>query len=175
MQQHLSLQGSSLPCFAYMFTPAKSYHSAYFPPCESHVIFTSEHRHLVSNIYLQLVIDIWHAYSHVYRSVWLLRRAVMHFPRMSRELLMFPASFSLSPNVLVLLHLSEPARSHRENLRNANQFITAISCVSAPFMALQLSETWKFGPVSPEQQGSESAHQVFLRSFICKMLQIKMF
>lgn len=40
----------------------------------------------------------------------------MHFPRMSRELFMLPASFNLSPNVLVLLHLSEPARSHRENL-----------------------------------------------------------
>lgn len=43
----------------------------------------------------------------------------MHFPKMSRELFMFPASFSLSPNVLVLLHLSEPARSHRENLGDA--------------------------------------------------------
>lgn len=52
----------------------------------------------------------------VHLSVWLLRSAVMHLPRMSRELLMFPASFSRSPNVLVLLHLSEPARSHRENL-----------------------------------------------------------
>lgn len=30
---------------------------------------------------------------------------------------MLPASFSLSPNVLVLLHRSEPARSHRENLQ----------------------------------------------------------
>lgn len=41
----------------------------------------------------------------------------MHFPRVSSEVLMLPASFSLSPNVLVLLHLSEPARSHRENLQ----------------------------------------------------------
>lgn len=40
----------------------------------------------------------------------------MHFPKISRELFMFPASFSRSPIVLVLLHLSEPARSHRENL-----------------------------------------------------------
>lgn len=29
---------------------------------------------------------------------------------------MFAASLSLSPKVLVLLHLSEPARSHKENL-----------------------------------------------------------
>lgn len=41
----------------------------------------------------------------------------MHFPRVSSEVLMLPASFSRSPNVLVLLHLSEPARSHRENLQ----------------------------------------------------------
>lgn len=41
----------------------------------------------------------------------------MHFPRMSSEVLMFPASFSLSPAVWVLVHLSEPARSHRENLQ----------------------------------------------------------
>lgn len=41
----------------------------------------------------------------------------MHFPRMCRELLMLPASFRRSPNVLVLLHLSEPARSHSENLQ----------------------------------------------------------
>lgn len=41
----------------------------------------------------------------------------MHFPRMSSELLMFPASFSRSPMVLALLQRSEPARSHRENLR----------------------------------------------------------
>lgn len=57
------------------------------------------------------------ASSRSYRSVWLWRRAVMHFPRMSREVLMFPASFSLSPTVWVLVHLSEPARSHRENLQ----------------------------------------------------------
>lgn len=30
---------------------------------------------------------------------------------------MLPASLSLSPKVFVLLHLSEPARSQRENLR----------------------------------------------------------
>ena len=55
----------------------------------------------------------------------------MHFPRMSRELLIFPASFSLSPNVFVLLHLSEPARSHRENLRIINnlQVIPCTVCV----------------------------------------------
>lgn len=56
----------------------------------------------------------------------------MHFPKTRSELLMFPASFSLSPKVLVLLHLSEPAKSHRENLRTANFVllwpIAATSC-----------------------------------------------
>lgn len=60
----------------------------------------------------------------------------MHFPKMSRELFMFPASFSLSPNVLVLLHRSEPARSHRENLRDAIQSV--ILCISGRFMVLEL-------------------------------------
>lgn len=39
---------------------------------------------------------------------------------------MFPASFSRSPNVLVLLHRSEPARSQRENLKNTNMFISEL-------------------------------------------------
>lgn len=34
---------------------------------------------------------------------------------------MFPASFRRSPNVLVLLHLSEPARSHRDSLREPGE------------------------------------------------------
>lgn len=46
----------------------------------------------------------------------------MHFPRMSSELLMLPASFSLSPIVLVLLQRSEPARSHSENLETQFKF-----------------------------------------------------
>lgn len=53
----------------------------------------------------------------LYLSGPLLRSAVIHFPKISRELLMLPASLSLSPKVFVLLHLSEPARSQRENLR----------------------------------------------------------
>lgn len=52
-----------------------------------------------------------------YLSPWLLRSPAMHFPKISRELLMFPASFRRSPKVLVLLHRSEPARSHRESLK----------------------------------------------------------
>ncbi len=40
----------------------------------------------------------------------------MHFPRMSSEVLMFPASFRRSPLFWVLAHRSEPARSHRHNL-----------------------------------------------------------
>lgn len=50
----------------------------------------------------------------------------MHLPRISRELLMFPASFSRSPKVLALLQRSEPARSHRENLRGIQ--ICSLGC-----------------------------------------------
>ena len=42
--------------------------------------------------------------------------ALMHFPSVSRELLMFPASFSLSPVFWVREQRSDPARSHRASL-----------------------------------------------------------
>uniref|UniRef100_A0A8C3GAJ6 Uncharacterized protein n=1 Tax=Cyclopterus lumpus TaxID=8103 RepID=A0A8C3GAJ6_CYCLU len=41
---------------------------------------------------------------------------LMHFPRMSNEVLMFPASLRRSPLFWVLAHRSEPARSHKHNL-----------------------------------------------------------
>lgn len=86
----------------------------------------------------------------------------MHFPRMSRELFMFPASFSLSPNVLVLLHLSEPARSHRENLRNTKQFINRYFLYYSSFRGAGAirgviwatksgTNYYKLGPMTPEQ------------------------
>lgn len=40
---------------------------------------------------------------------------------------MFPASFSLSPIVLVLLHLSDPARSHSDNLVEQISIVRAMS------------------------------------------------
>uniref|UniRef100_A0A3Q1EB85 Uncharacterized protein n=1 Tax=Acanthochromis polyacanthus TaxID=80966 RepID=A0A3Q1EB85_9TELE len=42
--------------------------------------------------------------------------ALMHFPRISSEVLMFPASFRRSPLFWVLAQRSEPARSQRHNL-----------------------------------------------------------
>lgn len=74
---------------------------------------------------------------------------------------MFPASFSLSPNVLVLLHLSEPARSHSENLRETKQFINSYflyysSSHGAGAIRVVIRATksctnhFKFGPMTPE-------------------------
>lgn len=50
---------------------------------------------------------------------WLCRRALIHFPKMSSEVLMFPASFRRSPIFWVFAHRSEPARSHRHNLQDS--------------------------------------------------------
>lgn len=47
---------------------------------------------------------------------WLCLSALMHFPRMSSDVLMFPASLRRSPLFWVLAHRSEPARSHRLSL-----------------------------------------------------------
>lgn len=55
-----------------------------------------------------------HARSHL--ACWLCLSALMHLPRISSEVLMFPASFSRSPLFWVLAHRSEPARSHRLSL-----------------------------------------------------------
>lgn len=52
----------------------------------------------------------------VYLACWLFLSALMHFPRLSREVLMFPASFSRSPLFCVLAHRSDPARSHSASL-----------------------------------------------------------
>lgn len=51
-----------------------------------------------------------------YFDCWFSRIALMHFPRVRRELLMFPASFSLSPVFWVREQRSDPARSHRASL-----------------------------------------------------------
>lgn len=51
-----------------------------------------------------------------YLAFWLSLMAWMHFPSVSSELLMFPASFSLSPVLCVREHLSDPARSHSASL-----------------------------------------------------------
>lgn len=41
----------------------------------------------------------------------------MHLPRIRREVFIFRLSFSLSPSLWVLVYLSEPARSHIDNLK----------------------------------------------------------
>lgn len=56
-----------------------------------------------------------------YLAFWLSLMAWMHFPSVSSELLMFPASFSLSPVLWVREHLSDPARSHRASLNTQTE------------------------------------------------------
>lgn len=51
-----------------------------------------------------------------YFACWFSRMALMHFPRVKRELLMFPASFSRSPVFWVREQRSDPARSQRASL-----------------------------------------------------------
>ena len=41
----------------------------------------------------------------------------MQRPKVIRDVLMFPASLSLSPLFLVLVYLSDPAKSHSDNLQ----------------------------------------------------------
>lgn len=53
---------------------------------------------------------------HSYLVCWFSLMALMHFPSVSSELLMFPASFSRSPVLWVREQRSEPARSHRASL-----------------------------------------------------------
>lgn len=56
-----------------------------------------------------------------YLAFWLSLMAWMHFPSVSSELLMFPASFSLSPVLCVREHLSDPARSHSASLNTQTE------------------------------------------------------
>lgn len=63
----------------------------------------------------------WLGQTHTHRmqsyfACWFSFMALMHFPRVSSELLMFPASFSRSPVLWVREQRSEPARSHRASL-----------------------------------------------------------
>lgn len=85
----------------------------------------------------------------------------MHFPRVSREVLMLPASFSLSPNVLVLLHLSEPARSHRENLRRGGR--ARERCSTTAFLPLP----------QPYSDSHFTAASSIFSSFKVKMLWLR--
>ncbi len=62
----------------------------------------------------------------VYLAWWLFLSALMHFPRLSIEVLMFPASFSRSPLVCVLAHRSDPARSHSASLEPENILLQTI-------------------------------------------------
>lgn len=55
-------------------------------------------------------------HSLTYFACWLSLMALMHFPSVRSELLMFPASFSLSPVFWVREQRSDPARSHRASL-----------------------------------------------------------
>ncbi len=67
----------------------------------------------------------------MYLQPWLFRSAAIHLPRISNELFILPASFRRSPNVLVLLHLSEPARSQSERLMQEKRGVTfKTTCVS---------------------------------------------
>lgn len=43
-------------------------------------------------------------------------KTLIHFPRVNKEALIFPASLSLSPSLCVFMLRSEPARSHKDNL-----------------------------------------------------------
>lgn len=52
----------------------------------------------------------------IYLACWLFLSALMHFPRLSREVLMLPASLSRSPLFWVLAQRSDPARSHSDSL-----------------------------------------------------------
>jgi len=54
--------------------------------------------------------------SGAYLACWFSLKALMHFPSVSSELLMLPASFSRSPVFRVREQRSDPARSHRDSL-----------------------------------------------------------
>ena len=59
-----------------------------------------------------------------YLTCWLCRSILIHLPRVSSDVLIFPASFKRSPTFWVLAHRSEPARSHKDSLQNEHIIIT---------------------------------------------------
>lgn len=77
---------------------------------------------------------------------------------------MFPASFSLSPNVLVLLQRSEPARSHRENLKT--QFTYYIH-------TLKKKKTTKIFPLGTHSEIHFTVPSSIFSSFMVKMLWLQ--
>ncbi len=60
-------------------------------------------------------------FVHSYLLIWLCLRTVIHLPRASSEVLMFPASFIRSPVVLVFACLSDPAKSQNDNLQSSHR------------------------------------------------------
>jgi hypothetical protein len=73
-----------------------------------------------------------------YLWLWLYFSCSTHLPRVMREVLIFAASFNLSPLFWVLEHLSEPARSTNDNLENHDYYsgctrvLLAVLHVNAP-------------------------------------------
>lgn len=63
-----------------------------------------------------LVHEAWRWQGETYLLLWFCLRMVMQRPRVRREVLMFVASFILSP-LACSLQRSEPARSHTVSLR----------------------------------------------------------
>lgn len=72
----------------------------------------------VRSIYVYIYICIYmFAICRTYFDCWQFLSALIHLPRIRREVFIFPLSFNLSPSLRVLVHLSEPARSHSDNLK----------------------------------------------------------
>lgn len=77
------------------------------------------------NLTAELVLCIKNINSllRIYLCDWLNLSISMHRPSVIRDVLMLPASFSRSPTLWVLADLSEPAKSHKLNLKKKKSFI----------------------------------------------------